>query len=57
MILEFDQNKSKVRQLSDAIRTAISSGEFKEGDTLPSINKISAKYNLARDTDTKHFRI
>ncbi|HMM01396.1 MAG: GntR family transcriptional regulator [Dysgonomonas sp.] len=56
MILEFDQNKSKVRQLSDAIRTAISSGEFKEGDTLPSINKISAKYNLARDTVYKAFQ-
>ena len=56
MILEFDQNKSKVRQLSDAIRTAISSGEFKEGDTLPSINKKSAKYNLARDTVYKAFQ-
>ncbi|GAB6122929.1 GntR family transcriptional regulator [Dysgonomonas termitidis] len=56
MILEFDQNKSKVRQLSDAIRTAISNGEFKEGDTLPSINKISAKYNLARDTVYKAFQ-
>lgn len=56
MILEFDQNKSKVRQLSDAIRTAISSGEFKEGDTLPSINKISAKYDLARDTVYKAFQ-
>lgn len=56
MLLEFDQNKSKVRQLSDAIRTAISNGEFKEGDTLPSINKISAKYNLARDTVYKAFQ-
>lgn len=56
MILEFDQNKSKVRQLSDAIRTAISNGEFKEGDTLPSINKISANYNLARDTVYKAFQ-
>ncbi|NDV79705.1 GntR family transcriptional regulator [Dysgonomonas sp. 511] len=56
MILEFDQNKSKVRQLSDAIRAAISNGEFKEGDPLPSINKISTNYNLARDTVYKAFQ-
>lgn len=56
MILELDQNKSKVRQLADAIRTAISNGEFKEGDVLPSINKISAQYGLARDTVYKAFQ-
>lgn len=56
MILDFDQNKSKVRQLADAIRTAISNGEFKEGDALPSINKISSEYNLARDTVYKSFQ-
>ena len=56
MVLEFDQNKSKVRQLADAIRGAISSGEFKEGDALPSINKISAEHGLARDTVYKAFQ-
>ncbi|MDR2917301.1 MAG: GntR family transcriptional regulator [Tannerella sp.] len=56
MILIFDDNKSKVRQLSDAIRVAISNDEFKEGDRLPSINKISAEYGLARDTVYKAFQ-
>lgn len=56
MILNFDQNKSKVRQLAEAIKTAISSGEFKEGDVLPSINKISTQYSLARDTVYKAFQ-
>lgn len=56
MILEFDQNKSKVRQIADAIRTAISNGEFKEGDILPSINKISSEYGIARDTVYKAFQ-
>jgi Predicted transcriptional regulators len=56
MVLEFDQNKSKVRQLADAIRTAISNGEFKEGDALPSINKISTEHKLARDTVYKAFQ-
>ncbi len=56
MVLEFDQNKSKVRQLADAIRSAISSGEYKHGDALPSINKISAQHGLARDTVYKAFQ-
>lgn len=56
MVLDFDQNKSKVRQLTDAIRTSISNGEFKEGDILPSINKISAEFGLARDTVYKAFQ-
>lgn len=56
MVLEFDRNKSKVKQLADAIRAAISSGEFKEGDALPSINKISAQHGLARDTVYKAFQ-
>ncbi|SHE73864.1 GntR family transcriptional regulator [Dysgonomonas macrotermitis] len=56
MIVEFDQNKSKVRQVADAIRTAISNGEFKEGDILPSINKISSRYSIARDTVYKAFQ-
>jgi len=56
MVIEFDQNKSKVRQLADFIRTAISNGEFKEGDALPSINKISSEYGVARDTVYKAFQ-
>ena len=56
MILNLDNNHSKVQQLVNGITTAISSGEFKVNDTLPSINQISAKYNLSRDTVYKAFQ-
>ncbi len=55
MVIQFNKNTSKVKQLSEAIRTAISTGKFKEGDLLPSINKISTQYNVARDTVFKAF--
>ncbi|MDL2243756.1 GntR family transcriptional regulator [Bacteroidales bacterium OttesenSCG-928-J19] len=56
MILQLNQNISKVRQLAEMIRTSIARGEYKEGDALPSINKISAELNLARDTVYKAFQ-
>jgi DNA-binding transcriptional regulator YhcF (GntR family) len=56
MILELDQNRSKVQQLADAISSAISMEEFKEGDALPSINRISTEFNLSRDTVYKAFQ-
>ena len=56
MEIKFDHNKSKVRQLSEAIREAISKGEYVEGDTLPSINKLSSELGLARDTVYKAFQ-
>ncbi len=56
MQLIFEGNKSKVRQLSDAIRAAISKNEFKEGDLLPSINQISTQYDLSRDTVYKAYQ-
>jgi DNA-binding transcriptional regulator YhcF (GntR family) len=57
MKLELHQNKSKINQLADSIRAAISSGEFGEGDALPSINKISSSYSISRDTVYKAFQI
>jgi len=56
MILELDQNRSKVLQLADTISAAISNGEYKEGDTLPSISKASTDFNLSRDTVYKAFQ-
>lgn len=35
---------------------AIAQGEFKEGEMLPSINQISSRYNVARDTAFKAFQ-
>lgn len=56
MSYEFNNNISKVRQLADYIRTDIANGKYKEGDLLPSINKISSQYKIARDTVFKAFQ-
>jgi DNA-binding transcriptional regulator YhcF (GntR family) len=56
MEINFLSNSTKVKQMAEAIRMAISQGEFKEGEMLPSINQISAKYNVARDTAFKAFQ-
>ncbi|HOQ57570.1 MAG TPA: winged helix-turn-helix domain-containing protein, partial [Bacteroidales bacterium] len=56
MRVEFQSNTTKVKQLADALRQAIAQGEYKEGEMLPSINKLSAELNLARDTVFKAFQ-
>ena len=55
MNLIFSRQVSKVKQLSDAISFAISNGEYKEGDLLPSISQLSKKYDVSRDTVFKAF--
>lgn len=56
MILELNHNRSKVQQMADMISTAISNGEYKEGDTLPSINRVSVDFGVSRDTVYKAFQ-
>jgi len=56
MEVNFLSNSTKVKQMAEAIRLAISQGEFKEGQMLPSINQISTNYNVARDTAFKAFQ-
>ena len=56
MIKSFNKNTSKVKQLADSIRADIANGHYKEGDLLPSINKISSQYSIARDTVFKAFQ-
>ena len=51
----FGQQASKVTQLADALSQAISRKEFLEGDSLPSINQLSAHYGVSRDTVFKAF--
>ena len=51
----FGQQASKVTQLADALSQAISRKEFLEGDSLPSINQLSAEYGVSRDTVFKAF--
>jgi DNA-binding transcriptional regulator YhcF (GntR family) len=47
---------TKVQQLIDVITKGVTSGKYKEGDALPSINRISADCGLARDTVYKAFQ-
>lgn len=51
----FSQQSSKVTQLADTISQAISMKIFREGDSLPSINQLSAQYSVSRDTVFKAF--
>lgn len=55
--IEFSQQTTKVKQLAGAIRDAISMGEYAEGSPLPSINELSKKCNVARDTVFKAFQM
>lgn len=52
----FTQQMSKVKQLADAISNAISQNEYKEGEPLPTINQLSARYAVSRDTVFKAFK-
>ncbi len=54
-ITRFGQQTTKVQQLADKISLAISINEFRGGDSLPSINQISNKYKVSRDTVFKAF--
>ncbi len=56
--LQFSQSFSttKLRHLVDALSNAISQGRYKPGSPLPSVNHLSKKYNLSRDTVFKAYR-
>ena len=55
MELEFNNKNTKVKQLADYIQRAISISELIPGDKLPSINTLSKKNNISRDTVFKAF--
>ncbi|MCW1734728.1 GntR family transcriptional regulator [Anaerorudis cellulosivorans] len=50
MSLKFNHSTTKVQQLADYIRQSITVNEYKVGEKLPSINFLSQKYNVSRDT-------
>ncbi|MBP1639625.1 MAG: transcriptional regulator, FucR [Bacteroidetes bacterium] len=54
--IEFSQQTTKVKQLANAIQDAITIGEYPEGSSLPSINDLSKKCCVARDTVFKAFQ-
>ncbi|MBK5195262.1 MAG: GntR family transcriptional regulator [Proteiniphilum sp.] len=53
--LKFDNRTTKVQQLIDYIQKSISARELKVGDKLPSINHLSEKFSISRDTVFKAF--
>lgn len=55
MKVTFGQQTTKVKQLADIISRAISMDEYKSGDSLPSINQLSAEHRVSRDTVFKAF--
>lgn len=48
--------RPKYIQLSEAIVTAVEKGRLKRGVTLPSINELSAKLEVSRDTAEKSYK-
>jgi DNA-binding transcriptional regulator YhcF (GntR family) len=56
MVLEFYNYRGKSMQLADALGEAIANGEYKEGDALPSVNKLSSELHVSRDTVFKAFQ-
>lgn len=50
MELKFNGKYTKVKQLTDFIQDNIIAHELKVGDKLPSINSLSKKFSVSRDT-------
>lgn len=55
MELNFNNKNTKVQQLTDFIQKSIAARELKVGDKLPSINQLSQRFHLSRDTVFKAF--
>lgn len=51
----FNAEGTKVQQLADFILEYIALNNLKAGDTLPSINQLSKKFSVSRDTVFKSF--
>lgn len=55
MDLEFNSKNTKVQQLTDFIQRSIAAHELGTGDKLPSINEMSRRFHLSRDTVFKSY--
>ena len=56
LIIQDNYSSTKVKHLVDALCDAISQEKYKTGQVLPSVNQLSRKYNLSRDTVFKAYR-
>ena len=50
-----NQGKTKLQKFIDAIADSINRGDYKLGDPLPSVNNVSKKYQVSRDTVFKAY--
>ena len=57
MELHFDHKLTKVKQLADHLQKAITVNDLKVGEKLPSINFLSKKHEVSRDTVFKAFKL
>lgn len=57
MTLKFNQSSTKTQQLADYLQKAISENDIKVGEKLPSINDLSKKHHVSRDTVFKSLLI
>lgn len=53
-INEYSQTP-KYKQIVDSIISGVEKGELKEGDRLPSVNKLLIKHDISRDTIVKSY--
>ena len=53
--IQFGQQSTKVKQLSDLIEQDILMGKYRTDTSLPSINVLSRTYHVSRDTVFKAF--
>lgn len=55
MELKFNNKNTKIQQFTDYIQRSIATRELNVGDRLPSINQLSERFHLSRDTIFKAF--
>ncbi len=55
--IDASSGQTKLQQLVNSITEAISNGELKVGDILPSVNQLSADSSFSRDTVFKAYNI
>lgn len=56
MDILFDKGSTKVQQVVDALNKAITTGEYIPGDALPSVNELSKRHRISRDTVFKAYQ-
>jgi DNA-binding transcriptional regulator YhcF (GntR family) len=56
LLIQDNYSSTKVKHLVDALCDAISEGKYTTGQALPSVNQLSKRYSLSRDTVFKAYR-